>query len=444
MGKIINFITLGCKVNRYETNAMAQKFLEKGYKVIEENNEKSEEKPDVCIINTCTVTNMSDRKSRQMLRRMKEKNQDTVVVAVGCYAQVAKEELSKIPEIDLVLGNNEKVEIVKYVEEYLKENKKVSEIEDVMQSKEFSDFGNITFSEKTRAVIKVQDGCDRFCSYCIIPYARGRVRSRKPESIISEITKIAENGIKEVVITGIHIASYGKDFSFNKDSKLQNYRLIDLLEEINKIEGIERIRLGSIEPLLITEEFIKRLEKLEKICHHFHLSLQSGCDETLKRMNRRYTTEQFKEIVKILRKTYDDVNLTTDIIVGFPGETEEEFNKTYQFLEEIKFYKMHVFKYSPRKGTKAAVMPNQIAGNIKEERSKKLIELSDKNEMEYNESYIGKKVEVLFEEEKSETYKGHTQNYIMVHCKSDKNLDNKIVKVICKKAEKEHIEGEVL
>ena len=443
MNKVVRFVTLGCKVNQYETNAMAQKFLEKGYKIIEEITSENENlKPDICIINTCTVTNMSDRKSRQMLRRMKEKNPNTVVVAVGCYAQVAKEELAKIPEINLVLGNNEKVEIVKYVEEYLNEHIDNIELEDVMHSREFSDFGDVTYTEKTRAVIKIQDGCDRFCSYCIIPYARGRVRSRKPESIISEITQIASKGIKEVVITGIHIASYGKDFAMSKESKLENYRLIDLLEEINEIEGIERIRLGSIEPLLITEEFVERLKKLGKICHHFHLSLQSGCDETLKRMNRRYTIEQFKVIVKLLRNAYEDVNLTTDIIVGFPGETEEEFNKTYQFLEEIKFYKMHVFKYSPRKGTKAAVMPNQISGDIKEERSRKLIELSDKNEIEYNKKYVGKEVEVLFEEEKEGIYKGHTQNYIMVYCKSDKNLDNKIVKVICKKAEKEHIEAE--
>jgi len=431
MQRVVKFITLGCKVNQYETNAMAQKFLEKGYKVIEEY-EQNGEKPDICIINTCTVTNMSDRKSRQMLRREKENNKNVIVVAVGCYAQVAKNELNKIPEIDLVLGNNEKVNIVKYVEDYINENENNNEIEDVMQSRLFSDFGDITFTEKTRAVVKIQDGCDRFCSYCIIPYARGRVRSRKPESIISEITKIAEKDIKEVVITGIHIASYGKDFK-------EEYKLIDLLEEINKIDGIERIRLGSIEPLLITDEFVERLKKLDKICHHFHLSLQSGCDETLKRMNRRYTTEQFKEIVRLLRNAYSDVNLTTDIIVGFPGETDEEFNKTYQFLKEIKFYKMHVFKYSPRKGTKAAVMPNQINGDIKEERSKKLIELSDRNEIEYNKSYIGKNVEVLFEEEKDGMYKGHTQNYIMVYCQSKEKLDNKIIDVVCEKAEKEHI-----
>ena len=440
MSKVVRFVTLGCKVNQYETNAMAQKFLEKGYQIIEEITPENEDiKPDICIINTCTVTNMSDRKSRQMLRRMKEKNPETIVVAVGCYAQVAKEELAKIPEIDLVLGNNEKVEVVKHVEEYINKHINNVELDDVMYSKEFSDFGDVTYTEKTRAVIKIQDGCDRFCSYCIIPYARGRVRSRKPESIISEITQIASKGIKEVVITGIHIASYGKDFAMSKDNKLANYRLIDLLEEINEIQGIQRIRLGSIEPLLITEEFVERLKKSEKICHHFHLSLQSGCDETLKRMNRRYTTEQFKEIVRLLRNAYSDVNLTTDIIVGFPGETDEEFNKTYQFLKEIKFYKMHVFKYSPRKGTKAAVMLNQINGDIKEERSKKLIELSDRNEIEYNNSYIGKNVEVLFEEEKDGMYKGHTQNYIMVYCQSKENFDNKIMDVVCEKAEKEHI-----
>ena len=445
MSKVVRFVTLGCKVNQYETNAMAQKFLEKGYQIIEEITPENEDiKPDICIINTCTVTNMSDRKSRQMLRRMKEKNPETIVVAVGCYAQVAKEELAKIPEIDLVLGNNEKVEVVKYVEEYINNNINNVELDDVMYSKEFSDFGDVTYTEKTRAVIKIQDGCDRFCSYCIIPYARGRVRSRKPESIISEITQIASKGIKEVVITGIHIASYGKDFAMSKDSKLANYRLIDLLEEINEIQGIQRIRLGSIEPLLITEEFVERLIKLEKICHHFHLSLQSGCDETLKRMNRRYTTEQFKEIVRLLRNAYEDVNLTTDIIVGFPGETDEEFNKTYQFLKEIKFYKMHIFKYSPRKGTKAAVMPNQISGDIMEKRSRELIELSNENELEYNKNYIGKEMEVLFEEEKEKIYKGHTQNYILVYCQTDKKIDNKIEKVICKKAEQDHILGEVL
>ena len=425
--KTVAFITLGCKVNQYETNAMTQQFIEKGYKIVEHT-----EKADIYIVNTCTVTNMSDRKSRQMLRRVKELNKETIVVACGCYAQVAKEELEKIEEINLVLGNNEKKDIVEHVEKYIESNIPEVQTEDVMNQREFVEFGDITFTEKTRAVIKIQDGCDRFCSYCIIPYARGRVRSRKPEHILSEIQKIAKEGIKEVVITGIHIASYGKDFK-------KEYRLIDLLEEMNKIEEIERIRLGSIEPLLITEEFVGRLEKLPKICHQFHLSLQSGCDETLKRMNRRYTTEQFKEITKLLRKTFEDAILTTDIIVGFPGESEEEFEKTYTFLQEINFYKMHVFKYSPRKGTKAAVMSNQIDGNKKEERSRRLIELSNKNEKTYNEKCIGKELEVLFEEEKHGVWQGHTKNYILAHYKTEENMENKMVTLKCVDTQKEYI-----
>ncbi len=422
------FYTLGCKVNQYETNGMIQEFIKHGYEIVE-----FHEKADIYVINTCTVTNMSDRKSRQILRRTKQLNKNSVVVAVGCYAQVGKDKLEEIPEIDLILGTNEKSKMLSYIEEYLKTKSKIEVISDVMKQKDFDEFGEVTYTDKTRAVIKVQDGCDRFCSYCIIPYARGRVRSRKPESIISEITKIAEKDIKEVVITGIHIASYGKDFK-------EEYKLIDLLEEINKIDGIERIRLGSIEPLLITDEFVERLKKLDKICHHFHLSLQSGCDETLKRMNRRYTTEQFKEIVKRLRNTYSDVNLTTDIIVGFPGETEEEFEKTYRFLDEIKFYKMHIFKYSQRKGTKAAVMQNQIPGDIKELRSRRLIELSNKNEFEINQKYIGKKVEVLFEEEKEGVFKGHTANYILVYYNDEKeNLSNKIQEVECIQNLNDHI-----
>ena len=407
----------GCKVNQYETNGMIQKFQDAGYEIVE-----FDDCADIYIINTCTVTNMSDRKSRQILRQAKKNNPQSVVVAVGCYVQVAKEDVEKIPEVDFGLGTNEKANIVNCVEEYI-ENKNIEKIEDdVMHDKEYKDYGNITFTEKTRAVIKVQDGCDRFCSYCIIPYARGRVRSRKPENVIEEIKKISQKGIKEVVITGIHVASYGKDFE-------TSYRLIDLLEEINKIDGIERIRLGSIEPLLLTEEFLKRLIKLEKMCHHFHLSLQSGCTETLMRMNRRYTAEEFEEIVKRIRRFYSDAILTTDIIVGFPGETEEEFNKTYEFLKRICFYKMHIFKFSPRKGTVAEKMENQIPGDVKEKRSKVLLELSNKNEISYQKQYLGKEVEVLFEEKDDEYYKGHTANYIMVEAKSNKDISNKIIKV---------------
>ncbi len=394
---------------------MIQKFKNSGYEIVD-----FEEIADIYIINTCTVTNMSDKKSRQILRQANKRNPRALVVACGCYVQVAKEEIEKIPEIDLCIGTNEKADIVKYVEDYEFNNN--VKLQNILYEAEFDEFGSVTYTEKTRAVIKVQDGCDRFCSYCIIPFARGKVRSRKPENIINEITQISKNGIKEVVITGIHIASYGKDFE-------KEYKLIDLLEDINKINGIERIRLGSIEPLLITQEFINRLVKLDKICHHFHLSLQSGSTETLKRMNRRYTIEEFEEITKRLRKAYEDVILTTDIIVGFPGESEKEFEETYKFLEKIKFYKMHIFKYSPRKGTKAAEMKNQIPGDIKEKRSKMLLELSDKNENEYLDNYINKEIEVLFEEQDKEFYKGHTANYIMVKLKTNMNVSNVIVNV---------------
>lgn len=425
--KKVAFCSLGCKVNQYETNAMAQKFIEHGYEVVE-----FDEYADVYIVNTCTVTNVADRKSRQMLRRAKEINKDATLVACGCYAQVAKEELKKIPEIDLIIGNNEKNDIIQIVENHIAQKGAEDLVSDVMYKLDYVELGTTTYTEKIRAVIKVQDGCDRFCSYCLIPYARGHIRSRKIENVIEEIKKVVEEGINEVVITGIHIASYGRDF------KGENIGLIDLLEEINKIQGLHRIRLGSIEPTIITDEFVERLSKLDKICDHFHLSLQSGCTETLKRMNRRYTTEEFKAVTKRLRAKFPNAALTTDIIVGFPGETDEEFNTTYEFLKEIAFYKMHIFKYSQRKGTKAAVMPNQVDGKIKEERSKKLIELSNENEYNYNKKYIGKQVEVLFEEREGEYLKGHTTNYIVVKHKTDKNdLINKIAKVTVSEAKQD-------
>ncbi len=425
--KKVAFCSLGCKVNQYETNAMAQKFIEHGYEVVE-----FDEYADVYIVNTCTVTNVADRKSRQMLRRAKEINKDATLVACGCYAQVAKEELKKIPEIDLIIGNNEKNDIIQIVENHIAQKGAEDLVSDVMYKLDYVELGTTTYTEKTRAVIKVQDGCDRFCSYCLIPYARGHIRSRKIENVIEEIKKVVEEGINEVVITGIHIASYGRDF------KGENIGLIDLLEEINKIQGLHRIRLGSIEPTIITDEFVERLSKLDKICDHFHLSLQSGCTETLKRMNRRYTTEEFRDVTKRLRSKFPNAALTTDIIVGFPGETDDEFNTTYEFLKEIAFYKMHIFKYSQRKGTKAAVMPNQIDGKIKEERSKKLIELSNENEYNYNKKYIGKQVEVLFEEREGEYLKGHTTNYIVVKHKTDKDdLINKIAKVTVSEAKQD-------
>ena len=399
---------------------MIQKFEEAGYEIVD-----FEEYADVYVINTCTVTNMSDRKSRQYLRKSKEKNENAIIVAVGCYVQVAKEELEQFPEIDLCLGTNEKKDIVQIVNKYIKENISDVKIDDVFKAEEYSDFGNITYTEKTRAVIKVQDGCDRFCSYCIIPYARGRVRSRKKENVLDEINSIVkEKGIKEVVITGIHVASYGRDFK-------EEYKLIDLLEDINKIEGIERIRLGSIEPLWLTDEILERLtNNVNKFCPHFHLSLQSACTETLKRMNRRYTIEEFKDIVNKIRKHYENPILTTDIIVGFPEETDEEFETTVNNLKEIKFYKMHVFKYSPRKGTKAAVMKGQIAGDIKEQRSKVLLNMSDDFEKMYQEKYIGKVLNVLIEElDNDGYYRGHTANFVMVKVKSTTDISNQIIDV---------------
>ena len=399
---------------------MAEQFIDNNYEIV-----NFEEFADVYIINTCTVTNMSDRKSRQIIRRAKQINPNSILVATGCYAQTAKEELEKITDIDLIVGNTEKKDIVKIVEEYRdNKNRERVKMSDINKQKEFVDFGSVTYTEKTRAVIKVQDGCNNFCSYCIIPYAKGRVRSRKLESVVKEITEIAAKGIKEVVITGIHIASYGKDFK-NK------YGLIDLLEEINKIDGIQRIRLGSIEPLLITDDFVQRLSKLEKICEQFHLSLQSGCDETLKRMNRKYTAETFEKEVNLLRKTFPDVALTTDVIVGFPGETEEEFNETYKYLSKIRFTKLHVFKYSPRKGTVAAKMKNQIDSTVKEKRSHKLIELSNECEIEFLDRYVGKELKVLFEKQDGEYIKGHTTNYLVVKAK-ETELENQIkdVKIV--------------
>ena len=399
---------------------MAEQFIDNNYEIV-----NFEEFADVYIINTCTVTNMSDRKSRQIIRRAKQINPNSILVATGCYAQTAKEELEKITDIDLIVGNTEKKDIVKIVEEYRdNKNRERVKMSDINKQKEFVDFGSVTYTEKTRAVIKVQDGCNNFCSYCIIPYAKGRVRSRKLESIVKEITEIAAKGIKEVVITGIHVASYGIDFD-------NNTRLIDLLEAIQKIHRIKRIRLGSLEPNIITEEFVNRLKKVTKMCDHFHLSLQSGCDETLKRMNRKYTAETFEKEVNLLRKTFPDVALTTDVIVGFPGETEEEFNETYKYLSKIRFTKLHVFKYSPRKGTVAAKMKNQIDSTVKEKRSHKLIELSNECEIEFLDRYVGKELKVLFEKQDGEYIKGHTTNYLVVKAK-ETELENQIkdVKIV--------------
>lgn len=415
--KTVAIYTLGCKVNQYETNKMIQMFKDAGYEIVD-----FEAKADIYVINTCTVTNMSDRKSRQMYRRARELNKDAALCVVGCYAQVAREELNKIEEIDIVLGTNDRGNIVKCVEEFIENKKKIEKVTDIMSQRRYSEWGSVAYTDKARAEIKVQDGCDRYCTYCLIPYARGPVRSRNMEEVYNEVVEIAKTGIKEIVITGIHISSYGKDLN-------PKLKLIDLLKKIHEVDGIERIRLGSLEPLIIDEEFVGNIKALNKICNHFHLSLQSGCDETLERMNRRYKTEDFYRIVSLLKNNISEVALTTDVIVGFPGETEEEFNKTYEFLKKIKFSKMHIFKYSPRKGTKAATFPNQVDGETKNKRSDILISLSDENEKEFAESYIGREIEVLFENETE----GHTTNYIKVEAENKIENTPRIMKVVPKK-----------
>ncbi|SEF74382.1 threonylcarbamoyladenosine tRNA methylthiotransferase MtaB [Caloramator fervidus] len=412
----VAFYTLGCRVNTYETEAMAEKFIKNGYEVVD-----FDDFADVYVINTCTVTNVGDRKSRQMLRRAKKKNKDAVVVAVGCYAQVAPDEVEKIEDVDIIIGTKDKGKIVEFVEEFLKNKKKIKHVENVMSIREFEELEIDEYQDKTRAFLKIQDGCDKFCSYCLIPYARGPVRSRDPENILTEVKKLAENGYKEVILSGIHVASYGKD--------LKGIDLIDIIDMVSKIDGIERIRIGSVDPTFFTERSIERLKSITKFCHHFHLSLQSGCDETLKRMNRHYTTSDYRQIVNNLRDAFDDVSITTDIIVGFPGETEEEFEKTYQFLKEIRLAKMHIFKYSPRKGTKAASFKEQVPEFIKEERSKRLIELDKILETEFIEKHVGKVMDVLFEEYSDGYYWGYTKNYIRVGVASEKDLSGQILDV---------------
>ena len=378
------------------------------------------------MINTCTVTNIADRKSRQMLHRARKMNPDAVVVAAGCYVQAQAEKQVIDPCIDIVLGNNKKQDLLTALQAYEEAHGDLREVIDINHTKEYENLHLTKQGEHTRAYIKVQDGCNQFCSYCIIPYARGRVRSRAKEDVVAEVTDLAKNGYQEVVLTGIHLSSYGIDFE-NEDN------LLSLIRAVHKIEGIKRIRLGSLEPRIITEEFVQAIAALPKMCPHFHLSLQSGCNETLKRMNRRYTSEEFYEKCEILRKYFEKPALTTDVIVGFPQETEEEFETTYEFLKKICFYETHIFKYSKREGTKAAVMQGQIPEQIKAKRSARLIELGEKNRRAYEESFLGKTVEVLVEEKSDvngkEMWTGHTKEYMKIALESEKNLQNCILNV---------------
>ena len=397
---------LGCKVNAYETEAMQHLLEEAGYEIV-----PFTQKADVYVINTCSVTNMADRKSRQMLHKAKKNNPDSIVVAAGCYVQTSEKEVLNDLSVDIVIGNDRKHDLVRLLEEYSLDsvNDTVDDINDGKH--DFEELFIDQTKEHTRAFIKVQDGCNQFCSYCIIPYARGRVRSRRFENVIAEVERLAANGFKEVVLTGIHLSSYGVDFE-------EATGLLELIQAVNAVKGIERIRLGSLEPKIVTEHFASELSKLDKICPHFHLSLQSGCDATLKRMNRKYTTKEYERGCELLRKYFVHPAITTDVIVGFPGETEEEFEQTKAYLEHIHFYEMHIFKYSKRKGTRAAVMPDQIDEQIKAARSEKLIALGHDMSKEFRKFYIGKNEEVLFEEKAvigdKEYFVGYTKEYVKV------------------------------
>lgn len=410
---------LGCKVNAYETEAMQHLLEEAGYEIV-----PFTQKADVYVINTCSVTNMADRKSRQMLHKAKKNNPDSIVVAAGCYVQTSEKEVLNDLSVDIVIGNDRKHDLVRLLEEYSLDsvNDTVDDINDGKH--DFEELFIDQTKEHTRAFIKVQDGCNQFCSYCIIPYARGRVRSRRFENVIAEVERLAANGFKEVVLTGIHLSSYGVDFE-------EATGLLELIQAVNAVKGIERIRLGSLEPKIVTEHFASELSKLDKICPHFHLSLQSGCDATLKRMNRKYTTKEYERGCELLRKYFVHPAITTDVIVGFPGETEEEFEQTKAYLEHIHFYEMHIFKYSKRKGTRAAVMPDQIDEQIKAARSEKLIALGHDMSNEFRKFYIGKNEEVLFEEKAvigdKEYFVGYTKEYVKVAKKTAENLENQIV-----------------
>ncbi len=410
MSKKVAFHTLGCKVNTYETDAMEQMLLSHGYEIV-----SFEDQADIYIINTCSVTNMADRKSRQMLHKAKKKNPNAVVVAAGCYVQAAPKEVLADAGVDLVIGNNRKQDLVQILEDYFKEHRDEAVI-DIDKEQEYEELELNFVSDHTRAYIKVQDGCNQFCSYCIIPYTRGRIRSRAKQDVISEIERITKNGTKEVVLTGIHLSSYGKDF---KDGT----SLLDLIKAVHEVNGIQRIRLGSLEPRIITLQFAQELRKLDKFCPHFHLSLQSGCEATLKRMNRHYTPEEYYEKCKLLREVFDHPAITTDVIVGFPGETEEEFEETRKFLEKVNFYEMHVFKYSKRKGTRAAEMENQVPEQTKTKRSNILLELARKRSEEYRSFWIGKEVTVLLEEKivlDGKFYMvGHTKEYVKAAVKGE-------------------------
>jgi len=430
MDKTAAFLTLGCKVNSYETEAIRGMFEASGYRVVD-----FKDVADIYVVNTCTVTNIADRKSRQMLHQARKRNPNAVIVAVGCYVQSAKDDLLKDGSADLVVGNNKKTEIVKLVEDYLAENtSSVNMIIDIGAEREFEELSVLSTVDKTRAFIKIQDGCNRFCSYCIIPYVRGRVRSRNEDDIISEAGRLAESGYKEIVLTGIHISSYGTDRLDNAEDVYRIMPLASLIKAIGRIPGIERIRLGSLEPRIITEDFVKMLKETPKLCPHFHLSLQSGSASVLKRMNRRYTPEEYEDRVRLLRRYYDDPAITTDVIVGFPGETEEEFGETLDFVQRIGFSAIHVFKYSKRAGTKAAEMKDQLSEDVKYRRSNMLISAAKRMSKDYRAGFVGRIEKVLVEEEEvidgTKYYVGHNERYLKLAVEAADALTDPVNRII--------------
>ncbi|EDS76409.1 tRNA (N(6)-L-threonylcarbamoyladenosine(37)-C(2))-methylthiotransferase MtaB [Clostridium massiliodielmoense] len=431
----VAFATLGCRVNMYESEAMAEKFIKNGYEVVD-----FDEMADVYVVNTCTVTNMSDKKSRQMLSRAKRKNPNSVIAAVGCYTQIAPEKVKEIGDVDVILGTRNKGDIVYWVNRAKEEDKTIVEVNDVLKNKKFEELNIEEYQDKTRAFLKIQDGCNNFCSYCLIPFARGAVCSKNPKIVIDEVKKLAAHGFKEVILSGIDISSYGVDLE-------GDWNLLNILKEIDKIDGITRVRIGSIGPEFFNEDRIRQIGNLKKLCPHFHLSLQSGCNETLKRMNRKYTIEEFENVINLLRKYIKDISITTDIIVGFPGETDDEFKKTYEYLKRIKLSKMHIFKYSPRTGTRAEKMEKQVNGNIKEERSKALIKLNEINEKKFIDKFIGENMEVLYEQQcnnKEGYYEGYTPNYIKVISESKEDFSGKIVNTKLIETKEEYAIGKII
>ena len=434
MKKKVALHNLGCKVHAYEVEAMQQLLENAGYETV-----PFEEGADVYVINTCTVTNIADRKSRQMLHKAKKMNPDAIVVATGCYAQADTEKLKEDTAVDLILGNNQKTQIVEALEEYEKEHAKQVQVIEINHTKEYEELSISSTAEHVRAYIKVQDGCNQFCTYCIIPFARGRVRSRKIEEVLSEVETLAAKGYKEVVLTGIHLSSYGVDFP-----KEERESLLSLIQAVSRVEGISRIRLGSLEPRIITEEFLEGIVKTGKVCPHFHLSLQSGCNKTLKNMNRRYSAQEYAEKCELIRKFYPAPALTTDVIVGFPQETEEDFEESYEFVKKIHFYETHIFKYSRRHGTKAASMDGQLTEAAKAQRSDRMLELHEIRAREYEEAMIGKKMELLLEEEieidGGPWYVGHSREYVRaVISKTDAHRVNDLVTVKAVAFVRDHI-----